>query len=181
MKKKHKNIIAIFIAAAVISYLYYVVITVPIRPDRTLINDLSKTNKILVTLSRYDFITFVIEARNLNRNLESNCLELVVRKPNGETLFSTQKYKISYDSYYKDSVYFKPYFYSAPEASPPIRGERVMAVFLKPEVPFELEIKYQGKDNKNVLQGASLEMVASSKIKYGYSDKHFSVKLIDDK
>ena len=171
MKKKHKNIIAIFITAIIIYGIYYVAITIPTRHDCTLISDLSKTNKILITLARYDFICFKINAKDERQKLEFNSLELVLKAPNGKTMFSTHEY---------NSGVFSPRFYSAPQASPPILGSNVMALYLKPEVPFELEIKYHGKDNKNVLQGASLEMMASSKIKYGYSDKHFSVKPINN-
>lgn len=174
MKKKYKNTIAIIIAAIIIYGLYYVVITVPTRHDRTLIKDLSKTNKILITLSRYDYICFSIKARD--QKMEFKNLQLIIKEPSGKTFFSTRNYIVR-----GNSISFEPRFYSAAKAFPQLHVSNPMTLFLKPEVPFELEIKYQSKDNKKVFQGASLEMMASSKGKYGYSDKHFSVTPVHDK
>lgn len=175
MKKKHKNIIAIIIAALIFYWMYATVRIIPTRHDRTLISDLSKTKKILITLSRYDYICFSIKAKDQNQKLEFKNLELIIKEPDGKTVFSTQEYKIRHDEHFKDSVRFSPHFFSASQASPCIHGPRVMVLYLKPEVPFELEIKYQEKDNKNVFQGASLEMMASSNAKHAPSSKHFSV------
>jgi hypothetical protein len=181
MKKKHKNIIALLVIAIIIYYLYHTMMIIPTRHDRTLISDLSKTKKILITLSRYDYICFSIKAKDQNQELEFKNLELIIKEPDGKTVFSTQEYKTHNDEHFKDSVRFRPHFFSASQASPCIHGPRVMVLYLKPEVPFELEIKYQEKDNKNTFKGASLEMMASSKAAYDCSDKHFSVKPINDK
>ena len=176
MKRKHKNIIAILITAIILYGIYYVLITVPTRHDRTLISDLSKTKKILITLSRYDWISFHIKVKNERQKIDFKSLELIIKEPNGKVVFSTQNYEIhSHGDSFSDKVFFNPHFFSASQASPNIHKAEVMVLYLKPEVPFELEIKYQEKDNNKVFQGASLEMMASSKIKYGYSDKHFSI------
>ena len=142
MKKYSRYIIRFFVIVMILGVAYYILRQIPIRDDHILIDDLSQTKKILIILPKYDSIYFQINGKDDRQKLEFKKLELIIKEPGNRIVFSTSKYGIRGRSI--EPITFEPCFFSDQDACPPLWFLNAVTAFLKPGVPLELEINYQG-------------------------------------